>query len=94
VPWRFHAQDAEAAAVVVKGDALNQPGDFLVRRSAFRDSSIHAWGSFPHGRCGICRAVIPHGPEAYNPLQDKGVYRMNSSSRQGSAAALLAAVND
>ena len=43
LPLAFHAQDAEAALVVVKGDALDQSGDLLGCGSALRDCGIHAW---------------------------------------------------
>ena len=40
----FYAEDAEAIFIVVEGDALDDAGDFLRRRSAFKDYDFHAWG--------------------------------------------------
>ena len=48
----FYAEDAEAIFVVVEGDALDDAGDFLRRRSAFKDYDFHAWGFiFPRTVC-------------------------------------------
>jgi hypothetical protein len=44
LPTCFHAQDTEAAFVVVEGDPLDQPGDFLSRGSAFWGCGVHVWG--------------------------------------------------
>src|SRR6266849_7421936 len=44
LPACSHAQDTEAAFVVVEGDPLDQAGDFLCRGPAFRDCGIHVWG--------------------------------------------------
>jgi hypothetical protein len=44
LPTYFHAQDTEAAFIVVEGDALDQTGDFLGRGSALWDCGIHLWG--------------------------------------------------
>ncbi len=63
LPSCFHAQDAEAAFVVVESDALDHTGDFLGRGSAFRDCGSHAWGSFSHGRSALGepfgKAILP-----------------------------------
>src|SRR6516165_4937419 len=40
-PFAFHLQDAEAALVAVEGDALDQSGNLLGRRLAFRACGIH-----------------------------------------------------
>ena len=41
LPTCFHSQDAEAAFVVVEGDALDHAGDFLRRGSALWDCGVH-----------------------------------------------------
>src|SRR6266566_4010414 len=41
LPGCFHAQDAEPAVSVVKGDALDYTGDFLGRGSALWDRGVH-----------------------------------------------------
>src|SRR5208337_5581094 len=40
-PRRLYAQDAEAAVVVVEGDALDDAGDFLGSGSALWDCGVH-----------------------------------------------------
>jgi hypothetical protein len=42
----LHAQDTEAALIVVEGDALDQPGYFIGRGLAFRKSGVHGSESF------------------------------------------------
>lgn len=37
----LHAQDTEAALIVVEGDALDQPGYFIRRGPAFRKCGVH-----------------------------------------------------
>jgi len=49
LPTCFHSQDEKAAFAVVEGDALDQPGDFLVRGSAFWDCGIHVGIHFRMG---------------------------------------------
>src|SRR5437870_11434752 len=39
----FNAEHTEAILVVVKGDALDDAGDFLGHGSAFRNCGIHVW---------------------------------------------------
>jgi hypothetical protein len=48
----FHPQDAEAAVLVVKGDALDDTGDFLGDSAALWDRGDHAWG-FIFPRTGL-----------------------------------------
>ena len=51
VSVRLNAKHAEAAVLVVKGDALDRAGDFLGRRSALWACGGHTWDSFcPGGR--------------------------------------------
>ena len=53
LPPCLYPQDAEAAFVVVEGDALDQTGDFLGRGFAFRDCGVHLGGElFSHGCAG------------------------------------------
>src|ERR1700722_1263582 len=42
----LHAQDTEAAPIVVEGDALDQPGYFIGRGLAFRKCGVHGSESF------------------------------------------------
>jgi hypothetical protein len=42
----LHAQDTEAALIVVDGDALDQPGYFIGRGRAFRKCGVHGSESF------------------------------------------------
>jgi hypothetical protein len=48
----FYAKDAEAAVLVVKGDALDDTGDFLGERHALRDRGDHVWGFILTWRAG------------------------------------------
>ena len=48
----FYAEDTEAVFFVVESDALDDAGDFLRRRSAFKDYDFHPWGFiFPRTVC-------------------------------------------
>jgi hypothetical protein len=49
MPRRFQAQHAEATFVVVEGDTLNRPEDFLAGGFVFRDGGIHVGIHFPMG---------------------------------------------
>ena len=51
LPTCFHSQDAEAAFIVVEGDALDQPRDFLGCRSALWDCGLHRGFIFPWTVC-------------------------------------------
>jgi hypothetical protein len=42
----LHAQDTEAALIVVEGDALDQPGYFIGRGLAFRKCGVHGSEAF------------------------------------------------
>jgi hypothetical protein len=42
----LHAQDTEAALIVVDGDALDQPGYFIGRGLAFRKCGVHGSEAF------------------------------------------------
>ena len=44
MPLCFYAKDAEAAVLVVKGDALDDAGDFLGVSLALLDRGVHSWG--------------------------------------------------
>src|SRR6516165_8597611 len=57
MPWRFHAQHAEAVFVIVEGDTLNQPGDFLGGSFAFRDGGIHVRGFIFPWALRLCSEV-------------------------------------
>ena len=43
-PFVLIAEDTEAIFFVMESDALDDAGDFIRRRSAFRDCGIHGWG--------------------------------------------------
>ncbi len=50
VPLCFHSEDAEAAFVIVEGDALDQAGDFFGHGFVFRYCGAHLVGElFNHG---------------------------------------------
>ncbi len=47
LPCDFYPEDTEAALVVMEGDALDQPRDFLGRGFALWDSGVHLGIHFP-----------------------------------------------
>jgi hypothetical protein len=70
----FNPEDTEAVFVIVEGDALDDAGDFLRRRSAFRDCCIHAWG-FIFPRDGLPCVTYPGRRPARDWLPRAGTSR-------------------